>query len=305
MSQVTCQACGTNLAEDAAACPECGSWRPPQYSAPGYSPPQYSAPLPVQAAAGSPSHGRHEVIQPEARPAPPAQPQVSPPHVSAPQVSAPPVRPPSAARRAPSATAAWSPRRRRSSPLLRYRRATRLVGPPIGIVMAALIAIFLLAGPTRSPGSRVSPPASSAPASTQAPATSATTAPASLSPAKRWLNGLDSLQATMNNAMGTGSSVLVTRRLLGGVASQFRGCSRGLARLGHPSAKLMRVYQQASRACADYANAAAYFAAAASAYTESGPGLGKFNRLLNRGDTDANRGSAGLVRAIADGFALQ
>lgn len=299
MSQVTCPACETNLAADASACPQCGSWRPPQYSPAGYSPPQYSPPLPLQPAAGPPSPIRHGVIQPEAGPARPARPEISPPQVSAPQVS-----PPSAARRAAPAAAAWSPGRRRWWPLLRSRRAKTLAGLPIGIAAAALIAIFQLAGPTRPPGSRVSSPASSAPASTQAPATQAPTAPASS--AKRWLNGLDSLQTTMNNAMGTGSAaVLVTPRLLRSSASKLRGCSHELARLGHPSAQLMPVYQQARRACADYANAAAYYAAAASAYTESGPGLGKFNRLLDRGDADANLGSAGLASAVADGFTLR
>ena len=296
MSQVKCQACGTNLAADASACRECGSWRPPQYSTPQYSTPQYSPPLPVQPEVSPPSPIRHEVIQPEVSPPPPAQPEVSPPKVS----------PPSTARRAVPPAAAWSPDRRRSWPHLRSRRAKTLAGLPLGIAAAALIAIFQMAAPARAPGSRVSPPASSARASTQAPATPATTPPVRLSRADRWLTGLDSLQTTMTNAMGTGSgSVAITPELLRSQASQLGRCTRELARLGHPSAQLVPVYQEARQACIDYTKGAKCYAAAASAYTESGPGVGKFSKLLDCGDAGANLGSSLLANAVADGSMLR
>jgi hypothetical protein len=198
---------------------------------------------------------------------------------------------------------------KRSWPHLRSRRAKALAGLSVGIVVAALIAVVaaVLAAPASAPagGSSARTRAPGPRASTQAPAGPATAPPVSLSKDDRWLNGLDSLQTRMNNAMGGGSGSTITPDSLRSQASQFRRCTPELAGLGHPSAQLMSVYQEARRGCIDFGQGAKCYAAAASAFTESGPGLGKFSRLLDCGDAGVNNGSSLLGSAVADGSMVQ
>jgi hypothetical protein len=207
----------------------------------------------------------------------------------------------------------------RSWPLVLSRPAKAVVGLTITTGVAVFIAPFLLfalavgappAGPgpaapavAADPGTRVpASPSSSPAAAPTAPAAPRTTGEERRGE-RRWLRGLGLIQAQYSSVLGSGPTV-VTRASLRSDARRLRTCTPELAGLGPASAGLRHVYQLARQGCGAYDRAAACFDAAARAYTESGPGLGKFGRLVDCGDRNTNRGSRLLVNAVGSGFEL-
>jgi hypothetical protein len=215
------------------------------------------------------------------------------------------------------ATAASSAAERPSWLLVLSGPAKWLVSMTMAVgamIFVAPFLLFVLAGVAPPAGNGVNASAPVAGLSTSVPASPAGAASPTASAAAtathgprggvhRWLKGLDSLQSRLTYVLGSGSSV-VTRASLRSDSRRLRSCASGLSSLGPPSARVRRVYQVASQACTDFTRAAACFDAAARAYTVSGPGLGKFGRLVDCGDHNTNHGSRLLVNAVADGYGL-
>jgi len=118
----------------------------------------------------------------------------------------------------------------------------------------------------------------------------------------RWLNGLSSLSDDMTGAMGANNQVVTSVSLRSSARRLSRGSAR-LSALGPPTGQVRQVHRLAARACHDFEQGAAYYAAAARFMGPDGSAtdLRKVNRLLGRGDAGVNRGSDNMSTAVADG----
>jgi hypothetical protein len=174
---------------------------------------------------------------------------------------------------------------------------------------AAVVAFVLLASGCggKTPTSTTTPPPSASPvAETTAPAT--TTAAAGPLTGKElvWLEGIRRLHTKIDKVLANSPSDL-TSTTMGAIANDLRGCSRGLAKLGSPSARLRPVYKLAKSGCAQYDKAASCFATAARI---GAPVAGTaeeqtFNKALDCGFKTPEKGSKLLADAEIKGFAIK
>jgi hypothetical protein len=73
-----------------------------------------------------------------------------------------------------------------------------------------------------------------------------------------WIQAVEQLVPKMNNAFMSGPTTL-TASALTSLANKVRGCSRELARIGSPSARLQPVYALVKQACREYDKGAKCF----------------------------------------------
>jgi hypothetical protein len=190
----------------------------------------------------------------------------------------------------------------------RVRLLYLLAGAAVAIVVAA---IFSSAHPTPATGSRpasralaTAPGTSARPAGTRATLSPAA-APVPLTRTERWVNGLTTLQRRMNHAIRP--DVAVSTDSLRQEAGIFRSCSRDLAGLGPPAGQLRPVHQLASRACANFGQAAHCDVTAARAWASYNPLTGatvKQARLLNSCLAYVNHGIDLIDRAAFNASAI-
>ncbi len=172
----------------------------------------------------------------------------------------------------------------------RSRRGVKLVLLVAGAGVTILVVPVLRTALT-APGTAVqhsaSTPAAGPSASALGTGAAAPPAPVSLSRAQRWLEGLAVLRLRMENALAPG---VITRSSLRRTAATLDRCTPGLAALGQPPSRLRPEYRLARRACADFEQGARFAAAAARAFTTTGPDR-KLNKLLDQTDTAVNHGT--------------
>lgn len=113
-----------------------------------------------------------------------------------------------------------------------------------------------------------------------------------------WLQAVEQLLPKMNRVFGAAPTNL-TSSALASLAHQVRGCSRELARIGSPSARLQPVYELVQQACREYDKGAKCFEDAARMGSPlPSPAAGrKFEQKVNCGF--AASGSGGLPLAQA------
>jgi hypothetical protein len=106
----------------------------------------------------------------------------------------------------------------------------------------------------------------------------------------------------MTGAMGANNQV-VTSVSLRSSARRLSHCSARLSALGPPPAQVRQVDRMAARACQDFEQGAAYYAAAARFIGPDGSATDprKVTSLLGRGDAGVNQGSNIMSNAVADG----
>jgi hypothetical protein len=179
-----------------------------------------------------------------------------------------------------------------------YRPARRHAGLILGVaavVVAGLISLFAAVFAGGAPGrtSPIRPAARSGVAARDRGHPAATPPPVTTAPLtrdQRWLQGLAALQRQMSHALPPGT---ITPDSLRMTAAILRRCPSELAGLGPPPRLYRQTRDQASRACADFTQAATWAEAAARAYTTTAPTSPagrKLNMLLNRLDAAVNRG---------------
>ncbi len=98
----------------------------------------------------------------------------------------------------------------------------------------------------------------------------------------------------------------LTSSTLASLASQLRGCSRELTRIGSPSARLHPVYELVRQACRAYDKGARCFADAARAGIPStSAGERKQVQKINCGFAASRKGSRPLAEAQTKAFEIK
>ena len=121
-----------------------------------------------------------------------------------------------------------------------------------------------------------------------------------------WLEAIGRLHKKIDKVLVESPSEM-TKATLTSLANQLRGCSRELARLAAPSARLEPVYKLVKSGCAQYDKAAACFATAARI---GAPIAGTaeertFNQSIDCGFAAPGQGSRLLAEAEAKGFDIK
>jgi len=121
-----------------------------------------------------------------------------------------------------------------------------------------------------------------------------------------WLEAISRLHTKIDTVL-TNSPSNLTSATMGAIANDLRGCTRELARLGSPTARLQPVYKLAKSGCAQYDKAADCFATAAAI---GAPIAGtaeerKFNQALDCGFHTPEKGSLLLAQAEGKGFEIK
>jgi hypothetical protein len=136
--------------------------------------------------------------------------------------------------------------------------------------LAALLVMTLLALPEAGcsgPSAKTAAtPAATTSTSTPSPSTPTltTTGPGPMTPAElSWLTAFEKLSKQMEDVY-TKIPTNLTPKAMASTANKLRECSRQLARMGSPSARLQPVYALVKKACQAYDTGAQCFATAAS-----------------------------------------
>ncbi len=112
-----------------------------------------------------------------------------------------------------------------------------------------------------------------------------------------WLQAVEQLLPKMNKVFDTAPTNL-TSSALASLAHQVRGCSRELARIGSPSARLQPVYELVQRACREYDKGAKCFEdAAGMGIPSSSAAEQKFEQKVNCGFAASGPGGMPLAQA--------
>jgi hypothetical protein len=172
--------------------------------------------------------------------------------------------------------------------------------------LAVTIAVALLisgcAGQTAKPTTRAGT-TTAAPTATST-LTATTTAAGPLTDSElAWLDLPTKLRQMITKVATRGSSNL-TRPMLDQWVGTLRSCSRALARLGAPSARVQPVYVLVKQACQQYDKGAACFAEAAP-FLDSVTRIHKVQQALDCGAAAMNKGSELLVNAEAKGIEIR
>lgn len=145
--------------------------------------------------------------------------------------------------------------------------------------------------------------ARSAPGTPQATASAATTPTAPISRPMRgqellWLQAVEQLLPKMNKVFNAAPTNL-TSSALASLAHQVRGCSRELARIGSPSARLQPVYELVQQACREYDKGAKCFedAARMGSPLPSSAAVQKFEQKVSCGFAASGPGGMPLAQA--------
>jgi hypothetical protein len=181
------------------------------------------------------------------------------------------------------------------------------------LTVAALCALLVTGcGGKRATSTAASTPSTSALAGTTTTGATTTTAAASKTTGPMtgkelvWLEAIGRLHKKIDTVLTNAPSNL-TSATMSKTANDLRGCSRELARLGLPTARLQPVYKLAKSGCAQYDKAAACFAAAAAIGI---PVAGtaeerKFNQAVDCGFKTPEKGSLLLAQAEEKGFEIK
>ncbi len=148
-------------------------------------------------------------------------------------------------------------------------------------------------------------------ASTPTTATATTVAPTTTVPPMTagelaWLNAVTKLHTTIGKAFSA-TTVYLTRAKMTSYANTLRSCSRTLARIGPPGARLQPVYVLVKKACRTYDKGAQCFATAARVSMADGgviagsPEERTQRRALDCGGGAQGDGSNLLADALAKG----
>jgi hypothetical protein len=172
----------------------------------------------------------------------------------------------------------------------------------LATVLVPLVAVALLSGGcTGGTGESTdqASPADASTAATSAPSPTSTSADQGPMTAEEllWLQAVEQLLPKMNRVF-TDSPTDVTPAALRSLANEVRGCSRELARLGSPSARLQPVEALARQACQEYDKGAKCFEEAARLGTlNSSSEVRKLEQKVECGFAAAGAGSAPLAQA--------
>jgi hypothetical protein len=118
-----------------------------------------------------------------------------------------------------------------------------------------------------------------------------------------WLNVPTKLRQTTTKVLTQGQSQ-VTRAMLEQWVSTLRSCSRELARLGAPSARLQPVYVLVKQACQQYDKGAACFAKAAPLINSTSR-VREVQQAMDCGSAAINKGSELLADAEVKGIEIR
>jgi hypothetical protein len=186
-------------------------------------------------------------------------------------------------------------------PAIASRRRSRLVA-------AAAVALLVVGcgGGDPATSTAASTSTASSLATTTTAAATTTTAGSLTGEELVWLEGIRKLH-TKSDKILTDAPSNMTPSALGTLATKMRGCSRELARLGAPTARLQPVYKLAKNGCAQYDKAAKCFATAASIGI---PFAGtsqerRLNQAIDCGFAAPGKGSLLLAEAEAKGFDIK
>jgi hypothetical protein len=175
---------------------------------------------------------------------------------------------------------------------------------PATVLIALMLVLPALGcgGSPATPAATPMPsPATATPATTTAEATTSptTTGPGPMTAQElAWLAALDKLAKQMNDVYSHIPTNL-TATAMAATAYKLRGCSRGLARMGSPSARLQPAYTLVKKACQAYDKGATCFATAASIGIPLGgsPNARKQSQAIDCGF--ASSGTGGVPMADA------
>jgi hypothetical protein len=127
----------------------------------------------------------------------------------------------------------------------------------------AVVGALLVAGCAgKAADSTAAAPSASTASTTTTPAPTTTTIPPLTAEEDAWLDGFGKLREKAEKVV-TDSPTNLTAAVMGRLAGQMRSCSRDLARLGAPTARLQPVYKLAKQGCAQSDKGAKCFATAA------------------------------------------
>ncbi len=173
----------------------------------------------------------------------------------------------------------------------------------LAVTIAVALLISACAGQTAKPTTRAGT-TTTAPTATST-LTATTTAAGPLTDSElAWLDLPTKLRQMITKVATQGSSNL-TRPMLDQWVRTLRSCSRELARLGAPSARVQPVYVLVKQACQQYDKGAACFAEAAPFLDSVTRIHNKVQQALDCGSAAMNKGTELLVDAEAKGIAIR
>ena len=173
----------------------------------------------------------------------------------------------------------------------------------LAILLVFLVAGVLLSGGcTEGKADKTSPAASQTPMSDLGPASPGANRQSLTSQELLWLDTVEQLLPTMNKAFDDFPTYINTPTALPAalrsLANDARGCSRELARLGAPSARLQSVGTLVRQGCREYDKAATCLEEAARLGTStSSPQVQKREQLVTCGFAAAEVGRMPLAEA--------
>jgi hypothetical protein len=162
----------------------------------------------------------------------------------------------------------------------------------MSLVSAAVVIALLVVGCTNTPA----PPATTS-------AVTKTATPAASKPLTgeelRWLQAVEQLLLKMNKVFTAGGPIILTASALTSLANQVRGCSRELARIGSPSARLQPVHALIKQACLEYDKGAKCFEAGARlGIPSSSAATRELKQKIRCGYAASGKGGAPLAEAV-------
>lgn len=179
------------------------------------------------------------------------------------------------------------------------------------LTLAALCALLVTGCGGKKATSTAASTPSTAPAATTTTIATTTTAAATKTTGPMtgeelvWLEAIARLHKKIDTVLTNAPSTL-TSTTMSKTANDLRGCSRELARLGLPSARLQPVHKLAKSGCAQYDKAADCFAAAAIGIPVAGTAEErKFNEAVDCGFKTPEKGSLLLAQAEGKGFEIK
>jgi len=178
-------------------------------------------------------------------------------------------------------------------PAITDRRAARLS-------VTRVIAALLVSGCV-SVSRTAEPTAQSAPTTSTTPAATATASGPMTDKEVVWVNQITKLRHAISETISPSSSTDLTREELARWENAMRGCSRTLARIGSPSARLQPVYALVKQSCQEFDKGAACFAAAAPIIASS-TRVREAQEALDCGSRAIEKGTTLLIEAEAKGL---
>lgn len=174
------------------------------------------------------------------------------------------------------------------------------------LAATVLLALLVAGCASKTVRSTAASTATSQPSTTTVAAVTTTTVAPMTAEELAWLGAITKMHKTIDKAFSA-TTVYLTREKMTSFASSLRTCSRELARIGSPSARLRPVYVIVKKACDTYDKGAKCFATAASVSMADGgvvagtPQERTQRRALDCGGAAQGDGGNLLVEAEAKG----